>query len=143
MASKFLVKKTNTGYNFLLVATNGQPVGASQVYKALKSALAGVESVKTVSATAEVEDQTQAEVEEKKRIQQMIKDSKSITAAQLGKDLPDIQDLADRLIPEIVKLSIDKVQISLEATKIAIKYDGSSLAITRTDVKRQKDEAHR
>ena len=57
MASKFLVKKTNTGYNFLLVATNGQPVGASQVYKALKSALAGVESVKTVSATAEVEDQ--------------------------------------------------------------------------------------
>ena len=66
MASKFLVKKTNTGYNFLLVATNGQPVGASQVYKALKSALAGVESVKTVSAIAEVEDQTQAEVEEKK-----------------------------------------------------------------------------
>ena len=66
MASKFLVKKTNTGYNFLLVATNGQPVGASQVYKTLKSALAGVESVKSVSATAEVEDQTQAEVEEKK-----------------------------------------------------------------------------
>ena len=66
MASKFLVKKTNTGYNFLLVATNGQPVGASQVYKALKSALAGVESVKTVSAVAEVEDQTKEPVEEKK-----------------------------------------------------------------------------
>ncbi len=64
--SKFAVKKTNTGYNFLLVATNGQPVGASQVYKSLKSALAGVESVKTVSATAEVEDTTVAEVEEKK-----------------------------------------------------------------------------
>ena len=66
MASKFLVKKTNTGYNFLLVATNGQPVGSSQVYKALKSALAGVESVKTVSAVAEVEDQTKEPVEEKK-----------------------------------------------------------------------------
>ena len=64
--SKFAVKKTNTGYNFLLVATNGQPVGASQVYKSLKSALAGVESVKNVSATAEIEDQTQKEVEEKK-----------------------------------------------------------------------------
>ena len=66
MASKFLVKKTNTGYNFLLIATNGQPVGSSQVYKALKSALAGVESVKTVSAVAEVEDQTKEPVEEKK-----------------------------------------------------------------------------
>lgn len=97
----------------------------------------------TLSCVCKEGREYRAEVEEKKRIQQMIKDSKSITAAQLGKDLPDIQDLADRLIPEIVKLSIDKVQISLEATKIAIKYDGSSLAITRTDVKRQKDEAHR
>ena len=66
MASKFLVKKTNTGYNFLLIATNGQPVGSSQVYKALKSALVGVESVKTVSAVAEIEDQTKEPVEEKK-----------------------------------------------------------------------------
>lgn len=64
--SKFVVKKTNTGYNFLLVATNGQPVGSSQVYKALKSALTGVESVKSCSAVAEVEDTTAKEVEEKK-----------------------------------------------------------------------------
>ena len=52
--SKFAVKKTNTGYNFLLVATNGQPVGSSQVYKSLKSALAGVESIKTVAPVAEI-----------------------------------------------------------------------------------------
>ena len=64
--SKFVVKKTSTGYNFLLMATNGQPVGSSQVYKALKSALVGVESVKTCSATAEIEDTTAKEVEEKK-----------------------------------------------------------------------------
>ena len=64
--AKFTVKKTNTGYNFLLVATNGQPVGASQVYKALKSALTGVESVKTCSAVAEIEDTTKEPVEEKK-----------------------------------------------------------------------------
>ncbi len=64
--SKFVVKKTNTGYNFLLVATNGQPVGNSQVYKALKSALTGVESVKSCSVVAEVEDTTANEVEEKK-----------------------------------------------------------------------------
>ena len=64
--SKFAVKKTNTGYNFLLVATNGQPVGASQVYKSLKSALTGVESVKNVAPVAEIEDTTAKEVEEKK-----------------------------------------------------------------------------
>ena len=64
--SKFAVKKTNTGYNFLLIANNGQPVGASQVYKSLKSALAGVESIKNVAPVAEVEDTTVAEVEEKK-----------------------------------------------------------------------------
>ena len=64
--SKFVVKKTNTGYNFLLMATNGQPVGASQVYKALKSALGGVESIKTVAPVAEIEDTTAKEVEEKK-----------------------------------------------------------------------------
>ena len=63
---KFTVKKTNTGYNFLLVATNGQPVGSSQVYKALKSALTGVESVKNCAAVAEIEDTTAKEVEEKK-----------------------------------------------------------------------------
>ena len=63
---KFVVKQTNTGFNFLLVATNGQPVGSSQVYKSLKSALAGVESIKNVAPVAEVEDTTVAEVEEKK-----------------------------------------------------------------------------
>ena len=63
---KFVVKKTNTGYNFLLVATNGQPVGSSQVYKALKSALAGVESIKSVAPVAEIEDATGETVEEKK-----------------------------------------------------------------------------
>ena len=66
MANKFQVKKTNTGYNFLLIAANGQPVGSSQVYKSLKSATAGCEAVKNASATAEIEDQTKAPVEEKK-----------------------------------------------------------------------------
>ena len=64
--AKFTVKKTNTGYNFLLVANNGQPVGSSQVYKALKSALTGVDSVKNCAPVAEVEDGTVENVEEKK-----------------------------------------------------------------------------
>ena len=64
--SKFAVKKTNTGYNFLLVHTNGQPIGASQVYKSLKSALGGVESIKNVAPVAEIEDTTKEGFEEKK-----------------------------------------------------------------------------
>ena len=66
MASKFVVKKTNTGYNFLLIASNGQPVGSSQVYKTLKSAQAGCESVRKASENAPIEDTTAKEVVEEK-----------------------------------------------------------------------------
>ncbi len=66
MASKFVVKKTNTGYNFLLVATNGQPVGSSQVYSSLAAAQAGCESVRKASEVAGIEDQTSEGFEELK-----------------------------------------------------------------------------
>ena len=66
MASKFLVKQTNTGYNFLLIATNGQPIGSSQVYKSLAAAKAGCESVSKASAVAGIEDQTKEGFEELK-----------------------------------------------------------------------------
>ena len=64
MASKFIVNKTNTGYNFLLIATNGQPVGHSQVYASLKSAQAGVEAVRKASAANVIEDTTKEGYEE-------------------------------------------------------------------------------
>ena len=64
MASKFVVNKTNTGYNFLLIATNGQPVGHSQVYASLKSAQAGIEAVKKASAANVIEDTTKEGFEE-------------------------------------------------------------------------------
>ena len=64
MASKFVVKKTNTGYNFLLIATNGQPIGSSQVYSSLKSAQAGVEAVRKASEPNVIEDTTQEGFEE-------------------------------------------------------------------------------
>ena len=64
MASKFIVNKTNTGYNFLLIATNGQPVGHSQVYASLKSAQAGVEAVRKASAENKIEDTTKEGYEE-------------------------------------------------------------------------------
>ncbi len=64
--AKFNVKKTETGFNFLLVANNGQPIGSSQVFADLDGAVACVNLIKKLAASVEVEDQTVAEVEEKK-----------------------------------------------------------------------------
>ena len=55
---KFVVSQAKTGIKFNLKASNGQIIATSQVYKSLKSCLAGVQSVITNSAVATVEDQT-------------------------------------------------------------------------------------
>ena len=56
---KFVVKATEKGARFNLLAGNGQVIATSQTYKALRSCLAGVESVRTNAPIAAVEDQTQ------------------------------------------------------------------------------------
>ena len=56
---KFVVKKTNTGVKFDLKATNGQVIATSEVYTTLAACKNGVESVKTNSAVANVENQTE------------------------------------------------------------------------------------
>ena len=56
---KFVVKATEKGARFNLVAGNGQVIATSQTYKALRTCLAGVESVRTNAPIAAVEDQTQ------------------------------------------------------------------------------------
>ena len=43
---KFTVKKTATGINFNLKATNGEIIAVSEVYKAKASCLNGIASVK-------------------------------------------------------------------------------------------------
>lgn len=55
---KFVIKQTNTGHKFDLLATNGQVIATSQVYKSLTSCKKGVESVRVNSVKAGVEDQT-------------------------------------------------------------------------------------
>lgn len=54
---KFELKEAKTGYVFNLLATNGQVIASSQVYKSKSSAVAGINSVKK-NAAAPVEDQT-------------------------------------------------------------------------------------
>ena len=56
---KFVVKATEKGARFNLVAGNGQVIATSQTYKALRGCLAGVESVRANAPVAAVEDQTQ------------------------------------------------------------------------------------
>ena len=55
---KFVIKGTNTGYTFNLVAGNGQVIATSQVYSTLSSCKDGIESVKTNAPIANIEDQT-------------------------------------------------------------------------------------
>ena len=63
--SKFMVKETNTGFMFNLLAGNGQVIATSQIYKSLASCKEGIESVKANAPIAEVEDQTKEGFETK------------------------------------------------------------------------------
>lgn len=55
---KFIIKATKTGFKFDLLATNGQVVASSQVYKSLKTCRAGAESVMKNAPKALIQDAT-------------------------------------------------------------------------------------
>ncbi|MDO4808812.1 MAG: YegP family protein [Eubacteriales bacterium] len=55
--AKFQINATKTGFNFYLVAGNGQTIATSQTYKTMASCKNGIASV-MVNASAAVEDQT-------------------------------------------------------------------------------------
>lgn len=84
-----------------------------------------------------------AEEDEKAAIQQMIADGKSIAESLLSLDYPDVKDFVQDIIPRIVELGLDGIQLKFESTKVAIKYDGQTLTIKRIDTKQQKDEAYK
>ena len=54
---KFVIKVSEAGASFNLLATNGQVIGVSEVYKTEASCRDGIESVRRCSA-GEIEDQT-------------------------------------------------------------------------------------
>ena len=56
---KFVLSEAKNGYKFNLVASNGEIIATSQVYKSAASAKKGIASVVTNSQLAKVEDQTQ------------------------------------------------------------------------------------
>lgn len=62
---KFEVKTSAKGVSFNLLATNGQVVATSQVYKSLRTAKIGIASVAKNAPAAAVEDQTSEGFEKK------------------------------------------------------------------------------
>ena len=62
---KFMIKKTESGCRFNLLASNGQVICTSQTYSSLDACKNGIESVKTNAPIAEIEDQTKEGFEEK------------------------------------------------------------------------------
>lgn len=55
---KFVIKQVKTGVKFDLLATNGQVIATSEVYKSMASCKNGVLSVSKNAPIANVEDQT-------------------------------------------------------------------------------------
>ncbi|MBR6410057.1 MAG: YegP family protein [Clostridia bacterium] len=54
---KFVIRKTNTGIKFDLLASNHEVIATSEVYSSKSSCQNGIESVRT-NCKAEIEDQT-------------------------------------------------------------------------------------
>ena len=54
---KFVIKESETGFHFNLVAGNGQIIGSSEKYKSESSCKDGIDSVRR-SSVGEIEDQT-------------------------------------------------------------------------------------
>lgn len=55
---KFVVKESKTGIRFNLVASNGETIAASQVYKTVSGCKNGIASVQKNAPVAKVENQT-------------------------------------------------------------------------------------
>lgn len=66
MMGKFVVKSTEKGSRFNLLATNGQVIATSQTYKSLSSCRGGIASVQACAPVASLEDQTQENFERTK-----------------------------------------------------------------------------
>jgi uncharacterized protein YegP (UPF0339 family) len=61
---KFVIKTSDAGCRFNLVAGNGQIIGTSQTYSSMDACKNGIESVKTNAPVAPIEDQTKEGYEE-------------------------------------------------------------------------------
>ena len=56
--AKFIIKKAKTGVMFNLVASNGEVISTSEIYKTKTACKKGIASVQRNGAKAQIEDQT-------------------------------------------------------------------------------------
>ncbi len=61
---KFVIKESEAGCRFNLLAGNGQVIGTSQTYSSMDACKNGIESVKENAPIAPIEDQTKEGYEE-------------------------------------------------------------------------------
>ena len=61
---KFVIKESEAGCRFNLLAGNGQVIGTSQTYSSMDACKNGIESVKENAPIAPIEDQTKEGFEE-------------------------------------------------------------------------------
>lgn len=75
-----------------------------------------------------------AGVEDEKRIQGMIEESKGIAFALLNAKNPEIENLVNELVPKMVKFDIKSIVMSISTqTKIKIKRTENAIKIYRSD----------
>ena len=55
---KFIIKKAKNGVKFTLKASNGQPIGQSEVFSSMKACVNSIASVGKCAKIAKLEDQT-------------------------------------------------------------------------------------
>ena len=85
-----------------------------------------------------------AGVEDEKRVEGMITESKGISFALLNNDFPEIEELVNELVPKMVKLDLKKIEISISTqTKVKIRRTDSSIKIYRTDNSTEGGEARK
>ena len=85
-----------------------------------------------------------AGVEDEKRVQGMITESKGIAFALLNSEYPKIEELVNELVSKMVSLDIKKIDIGISAqTKIKIRRTDSSIKIYRTDNLQEGGEARK
>jgi len=85
---KYYIRKTKTGIKFDLKASNGQVIGTSEVYKAMKSVRNGIESVRKNAPIAEIDGKTNPKFEvysdkaDKFRFRLLARNGKNILASE-------------------------------------------------------------
>ena len=95
----------------------------------------------TLECNCKLGREYRARIEDEEKTEQMVRDTMSITYELLGDDLPELQDIVDDVIPKMVKKNIEKASFQVGRVRVAIKYSGDEIKISRTKTDKCEDKA--